>query len=159
MCTVVIKSKIKDLDWQVIIFLLARCTLWYNKYVNVSQVLLLQSNNISFITTELQSLSNLTELDLSQNHFTQVCRGHQGPVNKYEIPQWERCLSVSAQVRSMGLSSLSRLVTLYLEENHIEELEDFGLTNLTSLEELYINHNRISSIGPKAFAGLSNLLR
>lgn len=39
---------------------------------HVSQVLLLQSNNISSITTELQSLTNLTELDLSQNHFTQV---------------------------------------------------------------------------------------
>nr|XP_046251648.1 leucine-rich repeat neuronal protein 1 [Scatophagus argus] len=98
-----------------------------------TQVLLLQSNNISSITTELQSLANLTELDLSQNHFTQVS--------------------------SMGLSSLGQLVTLYLEENHIEELEDFSLRNLSSLEELYINHNQISSIGPKAFAGLTNLLR
>ncbi|XP_074537816.1 leucine-rich repeat neuronal protein 1 [Halichoeres trimaculatus] len=98
-----------------------------------TQVLLLQSNNISSITSELQSLTNLTELDLSQNHFTQVS--------------------------SMGLSSLGRLVTLYLEENHIEELEDFSLRNLSSLEELYINHNQISSIGPKAFAGLTNLLR
>ncbi|XP_075995907.1 leucine-rich repeat neuronal protein 1 [Genypterus blacodes] len=98
-----------------------------------TQVLLLQSNNISSISTELQSLTNLTELDLSQNHFTQVS--------------------------SMGLSSLGRLVTLYLEENHIEELEDFSLRNLSSLEELYINHNHISSIGPKAFSGLTNLLR
>nr|XP_054602231.1 leucine-rich repeat neuronal protein 1 isoform X1 [Nothobranchius furzeri] len=98
-----------------------------------TQVLLLQSNNISFIMTELQNLTNLTELDLSQNHFTQVS--------------------------SMGLSSLGRLVTLYLEENLIEELEDFSLRNLSSLEELYINHNRISSIGPRAFAGLTNLLR
>uniref|UniRef100_A0A3B4WPI9 Si:ch211-180f4.1 n=1 Tax=Seriola lalandi dorsalis TaxID=1841481 RepID=A0A3B4WPI9_SERLL len=98
-----------------------------------TQVLLLQSNNISSITTELQSLTNLTELDLSQNHFTQVS--------------------------SIGLSSLGRLVTLYLEENRIEELEDFSLRNLSSLEELYINHNHISSIGPKAFAGLTNLLR
>ncbi|XP_071314823.1 leucine-rich repeat neuronal protein 1 [Trachinotus anak] len=98
-----------------------------------TQVLLLQSNNISSITTELQSLTNLTELDLSQNHFTQVS--------------------------SVGVSSLARLVTLYLEENHIEELEDFSLRNLSSLEELYINHNHISSIGPKAFAGLTNLLR
>ncbi|KAK5895315.1 hypothetical protein CesoFtcFv8_011915 [Champsocephalus esox] len=95
--------------------------------------MLLQSNNISTITTELQSLYNLTELDLSQNHFTQVS--------------------------SMGLSTLGRLVTLYLEENLIQELEDFSLRNLSSLEELYINHNHISSIGPKAFAGLSNLLR
>ncbi|XP_053174081.1 leucine-rich repeat neuronal protein 1 [Scomber japonicus] len=98
-----------------------------------TQVLLLQSNNISSITTELLSLTNLTELDLSQNHFKQVS--------------------------SMGLSSLGHLVTLYLEENKIEELEDFSLRNLSSLEELYINHNHISSIGPKAFAGLTNLLR
>ncbi|KAM9342479.1 LOW QUALITY PROTEIN: uncharacterized protein KZ484_015214 [Pholidichthys leucotaenia] len=98
-----------------------------------TQVLLLQSNNISSITSELQSLTNLTELDLSQNHFKQVS--------------------------SMGLPSLGRLVTLYLEENQIEELEDFCLRNLSSLEELYINHNHISSIGPKAFAGLTNLLR
>ncbi|XP_072223027.1 leucine-rich repeat neuronal protein 1 [Leuresthes tenuis] len=98
-----------------------------------TQVLLLQSNNISSIVTELQSLTNLTELDLSQNHFTQVS--------------------------SMGLSSLAHLVTLYVEENHIAELEDFSLRNLSSLEELYINHNHISSIGPKAFAGLTNLLR
>uniref|UniRef100_A0A3P8U9K3 Si:ch211-180f4.1 n=1 Tax=Amphiprion percula TaxID=161767 RepID=A0A3P8U9K3_AMPPE len=100
-----------------------------------TQLLLLQSNNISSITTELQSLTNLTELDLSQNHFTQVTN------------------------LSMGLSSLGRLVTLYLEENHIEELEDFSLRNLSSLEELYINHNHISSIGPKAFTGLTKLLR
>uniref|UniRef100_A0A3Q2T8W8 Si:ch211-180f4.1 n=1 Tax=Fundulus heteroclitus TaxID=8078 RepID=A0A3Q2T8W8_FUNHE len=98
-----------------------------------TQVLLLQSNNISSITTELQSMSKLTELDLSQNRFTQVS--------------------------SMGLSSLTHLVTLYVEENLVEELEDFGLRNLSSLEELYINHNHISSIGPKAFAGLTNLLR
>ncbi|XP_069383623.1 leucine-rich repeat neuronal protein 1 isoform X1 [Paralichthys olivaceus] len=98
-----------------------------------TQVLLLQSNNISSITTELQSLTNLTELDLSQNHFTQVS--------------------------SMGLCTLGRLVTLYLEENRIEELVDFSLRNLSSLEELYINHNHITSIGPKAFAGLTNLLR
>ncbi|XP_047221764.1 leucine-rich repeat neuronal protein 1 isoform X3 [Girardinichthys multiradiatus] len=98
-----------------------------------TQVLLLQSNNISIITTELQSIRNMTELDLSQNRFTQVS--------------------------SMGLSSLVHLVTLYIEENHIEELEDFGLRNLSSLEELYINHNHISSIGPKAFAGLTSLLR
>lgn len=36
------------------------------------QVLLLQSNNISWVGSELQRLDNLTELDLSQNHFTQV---------------------------------------------------------------------------------------
>ncbi|KAI1892981.1 hypothetical protein AGOR_G00139090 [Albula goreensis] len=98
-----------------------------------TQVLLLQSNNISHVTVELQSLVNLTELDLSQNHFTQI--------------------------RDIGLNNLTQLITLYLEENQVKDLPDFCLKDLASLEELYINHNQISSIGPKAFSGLGNLLR
>ncbi|XP_051964776.1 leucine-rich repeat neuronal protein 1-like [Xyrauchen texanus] len=98
-----------------------------------TQVLLLQSNNISSVTSELQSLVNLTELDLSQNHFTQI--------------------------QDVGLSNISQLVTLYLEENKIKELPNLCLKDLVNLEELYINHNQISSIGPKAFLGLANLLR
>ncbi|KAJ8393510.1 hypothetical protein AAFF_G00059830 [Aldrovandia affinis] len=98
-----------------------------------TQVLLLQSNNISHVTVELQSLVNLTELDLSQNHFTQI--------------------------QDIGLNNLTELITLYLEENQVKDLPDFCLKDLASLEELYINHNQISSIGPKAFLGLGNLLR
>uniref|UniRef100_A0A4W5KDX5 Si:ch211-180f4.1 n=1 Tax=Hucho hucho TaxID=62062 RepID=A0A4W5KDX5_9TELE len=98
-----------------------------------TQVLLLQSNNISSVSVELQSLVNLTELDLSQNHFTQI--------------------------QDIGLHNLTQLVTLYLEENQVKELQDSCLMDLDSLEELYINHNQISSIGPKAFSGLRNLLR
>ncbi|CAL9702777.1 unnamed protein product [Knipowitschia caucasica] len=98
-----------------------------------TQVLLLQSNNISSISFELRSLTNLTELDLSQNHITQVS--------------------------SLDLSSLTRLVTLYLEENRIEDLPDYGLRNLSSLEELYINHNQIRTIKTWAFSGLTSLLR
>ncbi|KAJ8257758.1 hypothetical protein GJAV_G00189370 [Gymnothorax javanicus] len=98
-----------------------------------TQVLLLQSNNISHVTVELQSLVNLTELDLSQNHF--------------------------AQIQDVGLNNMTQLITLYLEENQVKDLPDFCLKDLGSLEELYINHNQISSIGPKAFSGLGNLLR
>ncbi|KPP67073.1 leucine-rich repeat neuronal protein 1-like [Scleropages formosus] len=98
-----------------------------------TQVLLLQSNNISQITVELQNLINLTELDLSQNHF--------------------------AKIQDIGLNNLTQLITLYLEENQVTDLPDFCLMDLISLEELYINHNQISSIGPKAFSGLGNLLR
>ncbi|TTB56399.1 Leucine-rich repeat neuronal protein 1 [Bagarius yarrelli] len=98
-----------------------------------TQVLLLQSNNISVVTTELRTLVNLTELDLSQNHFTQI--------------------------QDVGLGNLTQLVTLYLEENQISNLPDFSMKDLVSLEELYINHNQISLIGPHAFFGLGNLLR
>ncbi|KAJ6655338.1 hypothetical protein lerEdw1_005530 [Lerista edwardsae] len=98
-----------------------------------THVLLLQSNKISKVNGELQHLSNLTELDLSQNHFSRI--------------------------RDAGLANLSHLITLYLEENQVEELSDHCLGDLASLEELYINHNRISLIEPLAFAGLTNLLR
>ncbi|KAJ7317564.1 hypothetical protein JRQ81_003726 [Phrynocephalus forsythii] len=98
-----------------------------------TQVLLLQSNKISKVNGELQNLFNLTELDLSQNHFSEIS--------------------------DAGLANLSHLITLYLEENQVEELPDHCLADLVSLEELYINHNRISSIQPLAFAGLTNLLR
>ncbi|XP_029467722.1 leucine-rich repeat neuronal protein 1-like [Rhinatrema bivittatum] len=98
-----------------------------------TQVLLLQSNKISRVSSELQSLDNLTELDLSQNHF--------------------------ASIEDVGLVNLSQLITLYLEENQVRNLPNYCLKDLSNLEELYINHNQISSIDPEAFSGLTNLLR
>ena len=59
----------------------------------------------------------------------------------------------------MGLGSLEQLVTLYLEENLLEGLDDFSLRTLSSLEELYVNHNRLNSISQHAFSGLTSLLR
>ncbi|XP_036905436.1 leucine-rich repeat neuronal protein 1 [Sturnira hondurensis] len=98
-----------------------------------TQVLLLQSNSIAQTADELQQLSNLTELDFSQNNFTSI--------------------------REVGLANLSQLTTLHLEENQISEMPDGCLRGLGSLQELYVNHNQISAISAKAFAGLRNLLR
>ncbi|XP_018428681.1 PREDICTED: leucine-rich repeat neuronal protein 1-like [Nanorana parkeri] len=98
-----------------------------------TQVLLLQSNKISRMGWELQDLVNLTELDLSQNHFQSI--------------------------EDLSISNLSHLITLYLEENQLTELPDYCLKDLESLEELYINHNQINFIGSRAFAGLGKLLR
>ncbi|XP_060898626.1 leucine-rich repeat neuronal protein 1-like [Labrus mixtus] len=98
-----------------------------------TQVLLLQSNAISYTSGELEALFNLTELDVSQNNFSTV--------------------------EAVGLTGMKHLTTLHLEENHISQLPDHCLGNLSSLQELYINHNQISSISPRAFAGLHNLLR
>ncbi|XP_029457328.1 leucine-rich repeat neuronal protein 1 [Rhinatrema bivittatum] len=98
-----------------------------------TQVLLLQSNNIARTTGELQQLFNLTELDFSQNNFTNI--------------------------RDVGLWNLSQLTTLHLEENQVTEMTDYCLQDLSNLQELYINHNQINSISANAFAGLKNLLR
>ncbi|XP_072772025.1 leucine-rich repeat neuronal protein 3 isoform X2 [Nerophis lumbriciformis] len=117
-----------------------------------TQVLLLQSNNISSVSRELERFTNLTELDLSENQLTQVscARARTHARGDLEVKVYV------CQVRGVGAWSL---VTLYLEENRIEELDDESLKNLSRLEELYLNHNRISSITPGAFVGVANLLR
>lgn len=98
-----------------------------------TQVLLLQSNAISHTRGELEALFNLTELDLSQNNFSNV--------------------------EAVRLTNMNHLTTLHLEENHITQLPENCLGDLSNLQELYINHNKISSISPRAFGGLRNLLR
>lgn len=95
-----------------------------------TQVLLLQSNNIAKTVDELQQLFNLTELDFSQNNFTNI--------------------------KEVGLANLTQLTTLHLEENQISEMTDYCLQDLSNLQELYINHNQISAISANAFSGLKS---
>uniref|UniRef100_A0A8D2NP05 Leucine rich repeat neuronal 2 n=1 Tax=Zosterops lateralis melanops TaxID=1220523 RepID=A0A8D2NP05_ZOSLA len=99
-----------------------------------TQTLLLQSNNIARLEQgELGYLRNLSELDLSQNSFSDV---------------WD-----------FGLRNMPQLLSLHLEENQLSELPDSSFPGLGNLQELYLNHNRIRSIAPRAFAGLGSLLR
>ncbi|XP_077430633.1 leucine-rich repeat neuronal protein 1 [Vanacampus margaritifer] len=98
-----------------------------------TQVLLLQSNYIARTSEELEQLFNLTELDLSQNNFSNI--------------------------QDVGLTNMSQLTTLHLEENQITEMPDYCLQDLSNLQELYINHNQINAISANAFSGLHNLLR
>ncbi|NWY36633.1 LRRN2 protein, partial [Sylvia atricapilla] len=99
-----------------------------------TQTLLLQSNNIARLEQgELGYLRNLSELDLSQNSFSDV---------------WD-----------FGLRNMPQLLSLHLEENQLSELPDGSFPGLGNLQELYLNHNRLRSIAPRAFAGLGSLLR
>ncbi|XP_072504180.1 leucine-rich repeat neuronal protein 2 [Notamacropus eugenii] len=99
-----------------------------------TQTLLLQSNNIARVEqSDLDYLANLTELDLSQNSFSDA--------------------------RDFGLRALPQLLSLHLEENQLTQLEDNSFMGLANLQELYLNHNQLRRISPGAFAGLGNLLR
>uniref|UniRef100_A0A6J0TYT7 Leucine-rich repeat neuronal protein 2 n=1 Tax=Pogona vitticeps TaxID=103695 RepID=A0A6J0TYT7_9SAUR len=99
-----------------------------------TQILLLQSNNIAKVEqSELDYLRNLTELDLSQNSFSDIL--------------------------DLSLRNMPQLLSLHLEENQLAELPDNGFMGLVNLQELYLNHNQIRRISPQAFLGLGNLLR
>ncbi|XP_005140928.1 leucine-rich repeat neuronal protein 2 [Melopsittacus undulatus] len=99
-----------------------------------TQTLLLQSNNIARLEqSELGYLRNLSELDLSQNSFSDV--------------------------RDFSLRSMPQLLSLHLEENRLSQLPDSSFPGLGNLQELYLNHNQLRSIAPRAFAGLGSLLR
>ncbi|KAG2460030.1 leucine-rich repeat neuronal protein 3 [Polypterus senegalus] len=98
-----------------------------------TQVLLLQTNNITKIEKSVDYLSNITEIDLSQNNISST--------------------------RDINLGQLLQLLALHLEENKLNKLPDNCLPALSNLQELYINHNLISAIAPGAFVGLHNLLR
>uniref|UniRef100_A0A8C0ZGR3 Leucine rich repeat neuronal 2 n=1 Tax=Cyanistes caeruleus TaxID=156563 RepID=A0A8C0ZGR3_CYACU len=99
-----------------------------------TQTLLLQSNNIARLEQgELGYLRNLSELDLSQNSFSDI---------------WD-----------FGLRNMPQLLSLHLEENQLSELPDGSFPGLGNLQELYLNHNRLRRIAPRAFAGLGSLLR
>ncbi|XP_053102774.1 leucine-rich repeat neuronal protein 2 [Hemicordylus capensis] len=99
-----------------------------------TQILLLQSNNIVKVEqSELDYLKNLTELDLSQNSFSDIL--------------------------DFSLKNMPHLLSFHLEENQLAELPDNSFSGLANLQELYLNHNQIRRISPKAFFGLGSLLR
>lgn len=100
-----------------------------------THTLRLQSNLLSELdTVVLHGLPNLTDLDLSQNHFSRV-----------------RSIAQS--------SSLPTLLSLHLEENHLSRLPDASFSSLPNLQELFLNHNNLHFIAPGAFTGLDSLLR
>ncbi|CAL8330006.1 unnamed protein product [Boreogadus saida] len=98
-----------------------------------TQVLLLQTNNVAKINHPLDYLTNITEIDLSQNNLTSIS--------------------------DVQLGRLPQLLSLHMEENWIQVLPESCLAELPNLQELYMNHNLISSISHTAFEGLHRLLR
>ncbi|XP_061642196.1 LOW QUALITY PROTEIN: leucine-rich repeat neuronal protein 2-like [Phyllopteryx taeniolatus] len=95
----------------------------------------LQGNNLSQMDVAvLHGLPNLTDLDLSQNHFG--------------------CVRAIAQNLSVP-----SLLSLHLEENLLSHLPEASFSSLLALQELFLSHNYLHSIAPGAFTGLNSLLR
>ncbi|XP_077430203.1 leucine-rich repeat neuronal protein 2-like [Vanacampus margaritifer] len=95
----------------------------------------LQGNNLSEMdAAALHGLPNLTDLDLSQNHFS--------------------CVKTITQNLSVP-----SLLSLHLEENHLSHLPEASFSSLLALQELFLSHNNLYSIAPGAFTGLDSLLR
>ncbi|XP_034022797.1 leucine-rich repeat neuronal protein 2-like [Thalassophryne amazonica] len=100
-----------------------------------THTLRLQSNQLSELDSAvLHGLPHLTDLDLSQNHFSQI-------------------------TSIMWISSLPSLLSLHLEENQISHLPNASFSSLPALQELFVSHNNLHSIAPEAFSGLDLLLR
>ncbi|KAF0036073.1 hypothetical protein F2P81_011385 [Scophthalmus maximus] len=103
--------------------------------VNISsdtQVLLLQSNNISSITTELlRNLSSLEELYINHNHISSI-----GP---------------------KAFAGLTNLLRLHLNSNRLVAIDSRWFESLPSLEILMIGENPILGLEEKNFLPLSRL--
>ncbi|KAM8913965.1 leucine-rich repeat neuronal protein 2-like [Spinachia spinachia] len=100
-----------------------------------THTLRLQSNHLSRLdTAALHGLSNLTDLDLSQNRFS--------------------CVKAIAQS-----TPLPSLLSLHLEENHLSQLPAASFSSFPALQELFLSHNNLHVIAPAAFTGLDSLLR
>ncbi|XP_040014855.1 leucine-rich repeat neuronal protein 2 [Xiphias gladius] len=100
-----------------------------------THTLRLQSNLLSELNTVvLHGLPNLTDLDLSQNRFSNV-----------------RTITQNL--------SLPSLLSLHLEENHLSHLPEASFSSLPALQELFLSHNNLHLMAPGAFTGLDSLLR
>ncbi|XP_051979129.1 leucine-rich repeat neuronal protein 3-like [Xyrauchen texanus] len=153
-----LKNSVQTSEWRVVCLKLCKCEVrpWfspssmYNEALTVdcndqgllslperlpsdTQVLLSQANNIAKISSPLESLVHLMEVDLSQNNISSLS--------------------------DIYLGHLPQLLSLHLEENWLSSLHDNCLAHFPNLQELYINHNLLSLISAEAFKGLNKLLR
>ncbi|VDN04217.1 unnamed protein product [Thelazia callipaeda] len=93
--------------------------------------LFLDSNDITYISHELNKLKNLIKLDLSHNRIASIEKG--------------------------AFRNLTKLSTLILSYNKLQCLEEGAFSNLTNLRILSLHGNDISVLPESAFVNLHNI--
>ncbi|CAL8262324.1 unnamed protein product [Lota lota] len=114
----------------------------------------LHYNSVVHIDQKLTYCSQITELDLSQNHISNL--------SSHSIQSMKRLryLDLTGNYLSSVpgvLNSLSSLEILYLSDNYIAEVVCLDFLNLTRLKELYVLGNIISKLDGCVFQNQKDL--
>ena len=109
----------------------------------------------ALIGNMFSGLPNLTKLTLSQNNFTSVEPGAlMSLTNLRELDLSQNQIDV---IGDRSFSSLGRLDILRLDMNHIVTLPSGGFSGLKSLTSLDLSHNFLQSVATEALTALANL--
>nr|QWW30862.1 TLR23 [Siniperca chuatsi] len=111
-------------------------------------------NHVANLSVKLVTCSQLTELDLSVTHMTELSRG--------SIRLMKRLRSLTLDTNSLtkvpdDIRSLSSLEILNLSDNLISDLGCEDFINTTRLTELHLNINHIAKLDRCVFENLNDL--
>uniref|UniRef100_A0A673W3G0 Leucine rich repeat neuronal 2 n=1 Tax=Salmo trutta TaxID=8032 RepID=A0A673W3G0_SALTR len=121
-----------------------------------THTLCLQSNLLSALETSLlQTLPNLTELDLSQNRFSSV---RTLTSTQPQTPSLRSLLSLHMEENQLrAFSGLGSLLRLHLNNNHLTSIEPLWFTTLPCLQVLMLGGNPVEVLPERGFQALGSL--
>ncbi|XP_074644226.1 leucine-rich repeat neuronal protein 1-like [Tubulanus polymorphus] len=121
-----------------------------------AEALLLQGNAINVISEHLPKLTNLMELDLSDNDISNL-----GYMPLFENMTKLQYLSLSRNSLKMlyhgSFSGLVNLVELDLSDNNLENMETHAFGGLNSLKTINLGQNNLKTLLEEWLFGMSNL--
>ena len=119
------------------------------------QQLYLWGNRLSGRIPDLSSLTNLTELYLNNNQFSQSIPASLGDLTNLTILSLYSNLLSGAIPPELG--NLTSLTTLYLTTNQLWGVIPDELGGLTNLTQLWLNNNQFTGAIPEELGNLTNL--
>ena len=131
--------------------------LFFNKNASKVKLLNLSYSNIQRIDESIEYLSNITELNLSGNQFTNLPNNFS--IGLKNLTKLDLCNSKLTNLPNNFGNDLAKLKQLCLSYNVLTNLpDDFG-KDFISLEELKLDNGKLQSLPDKFGIGLTNLER